>query len=81
MATVSWNSDFRPCAGVRPFIVLGTMLSEQATRFPQLFVKLIVLHKFKELFCLIDNAKVAQMLHICKYSGNFFATFSILFNI
>lgn len=75
MAAVSWNSDFRPCAGVRPFIVLGTMLSEQATCFPQLFKKLIIFHKIKELFCLIDNAKVTHSLHLCKFLGNIFATF------
>jgi hypothetical protein len=62
MAAMPWNSDFHPSFGVRPFIMLGTMVSEKTSCLFQLTVKLIVLHIFKELYCLIDNAKVAKKL-------------------
>ncbi|MDQ9814216.1 hypothetical protein RFZ01_07225, partial [Acinetobacter pittii] len=44
MATMSWNSDFHPILGIEPFIVLGTMSSDKASRFSQLIVQLIVFH-------------------------------------
>ena len=44
MATVSWYSDFHPILGIEPFIVLGTMLSDKASRFSLLIVQLIVFH-------------------------------------
>lgn len=44
MAAVPWNSNSHSGLGVKPFIMLGTMLSEEASFSPQISVKLVVLH-------------------------------------